>query len=116
MISFTKAITEDTAGAEYLINDYVLDGYFAQALLKFSINKPWCKIFEVGGKFENTDPNTIIESNAYSTITGNIGFVFLAENIARLQLNLIHTNWETAFSPGGIDQSNIFVAQFQLKI
>jgi len=114
--SFTKAIVDDTTAAEFLINDYVLDGYFAQALLKFNINKPWCKIFEVGGKFENTDPNTLIESNDYSTITGNIGFTFLSENMARLQLNLIHTNWETAVSPGGIDQSNIFVVQFQLKI
>ena len=114
--SFTKAITDDTTGATFAINDYVLNGYFAQVLLKFDTNKPWCKVFEVGGKFENTDPNTIIESNAYSTITGDIGFTFLPDNMARLQLNLIHTNWETAVSPGGIDQSNIFVAQFQLKI
>jgi len=114
--SFTKAITEDTTGAKFLISDYVLDGYFAQAVLKFDTNKSWCKIFEVGGKFEHTDPNTIITSNAYSTITGDIGFTFMPDNMARLQLNIIHTNWESPISEGVIDQSNIFVAQFQLKI
>lgn len=114
--SFTSAIADDTVGAEYFINDFTLNGYFAQALLKLDVNKHWCNVFEIGGKFENTDPNTLIESNAYSTVTGDIAFTFTPNNTARLQLNLIHSNWESAISPGGIDQSNIFIAQFQLKI
>jgi hypothetical protein len=104
----------DTAGL--LIEDFNMTGYFAQALLKVDINKSWCKTLEFGGKFENTDPNTSKDENDYTTITGNIGFTFLPENTARLQLNVINTNWASAISPGGITSANMFVAQFQLKI
>ncbi len=110
----TTSFIADTSGA--LINDFAMGGYFGQALLKMDINKSWCKTLEVGGKYENTDPNTTIDKNAYSTITGNIGFTFLPDNDARLQLNIVHTNWEGTVSPGGINASNMFIAQFQLKI
>ena len=93
-----------------------MTGYFAQALLKVDINKSWCKTLEFGGKFENTDPNTAIDNNDYTTITGNIGFTFLPDNAARLQFNVINTSWASPVSKGGIDASNMFVAQFQLKI
>jgi hypothetical protein len=74
-----------------------MTGYFAQALLKVDINKSWCKTLEFGGKFENTDPNTSKDDNDYTTITGNIGFTFLPENTARLQLNVINTNWASCY-------------------
>lgn len=116
--AFTKAVTADTTGAQFDIADYAMGGYFAQALFKINIEKSWCKTFEIGGKFENTDPNIIAsdDNSDFTTITGNIGFTFLPDNDARLQLNVIHTNWATAVSPGGIDASNLFVMQFQLKI
>lgn len=115
---FTKAIADDTTGAEFFIDDYTMGGYFAQALFKIDIDKPWCKTFEVGGKFENTDPNTFVSdnNNDFTTITGNIGFTFLPDNMARLQLNIVNTSWASPVSPGGIDASNMFIAQFQLKI
>lgn len=110
----TTPFIADTNGL--LIEDFNMTGYFAQALLKIDINKSWCKTLEFGGKYENTDPNTTINDNDYTTITGNIGFTFLPENTARLQLNIINTNWASAVSPGGITSANMFVAQFQLKI
>lgn len=115
---FSKAIADDTTGAEFLIEDYNMGGYFAQALFKIAIDKPWCKTFEVGGKYENTDPNIVFndDNRDFSTITGNIGFTFLPDNAARLQLNFVNTNWATPVSPGGIDAANMFIAQFQLKI
>lgn len=115
---FTKAIADDTTGFEYLINSYEMGGYFAQALIKISIDKPWCKTFEIGGKFENTDPNTVDPDDIrdFNTITGNIGFTFLPDNMARLQLNVVNTSWASPVSPGGIDSGNMFLAQFQLKI
>ncbi len=101
---------------DLLIEDFNMTGYFAQALLKVDINKSWCKTLEFGGKFENTDPNISIDDNDYTTITGNIGFTFLPDNAARLQFNVINTSWASPVSKGGIDASNMFVAQFQLKI
>ena len=110
----TTSFVADTTGA--LISDFGMNGYFGQALFKIGIDKPWCKTFEVGGKFENTDPNATVDNNSYTTITGDIGFTFLPDNDARLQLNLVHTTWDAAISPGGITASNMFIAQFQLKI
>lgn len=116
--SFVTTVNDDTTGAEIKIDDFTMGGYFAQALFKIDIDKPWCKTFEVGGKFENTDPNTFVsdDNNDYTTITGNIGFTFLPDNMARLQLNVVNTSWASPVSPGGIDSGNMFIAQFQLKI
>ncbi len=116
--SFTTTVNEDTTGADIKIDDFTMGGYFAQALVKIDIEKPWCKTFEVGGKFENTDPNTFVsdDNNDYTTITGNIGFTFLPDNTARLQLNIVNTSWASPVSPGGIESANMFIAQFQLKI
>ena len=79
---------DDTTGADFFIDDYTMGGYFGQALFKIDIDKPWCKTFEVGGKFENTDPNTFVSNNNndYTTITGNIGFTFLPDNMAHYSL------------------------------
>ncbi|MFI5171605.1 MAG: porin [Chitinophagales bacterium] len=101
---------------EISIDEFAMGGYFGQVLFKIDINKTWCKTFEIGGKFENTDPNTTVDANDFTTITGDIGFTFLPDNTARLQLNIVNTKWASAISPGGIDSSNIFLAQFQLKI
>ena len=110
----TTTFVADTNGLE--INEFAMGGYFGQVLFKIDIEKPWCKTFEIGGKFENTDPNTTIDANDFTTITGNIGFTFLPDNTARLQLNIVNTKWASPISSGGIDASNIFLAQFQLKI
>ncbi|MBC8045734.1 MAG: hypothetical protein H7Y00_02975 [Fimbriimonadaceae bacterium] len=106
----------DTTAAKK-IEDFNMGGYEAQALLKFDLNKKWCKLLEVGGKFENTDPLSSIDENEFSTITGNIAFNFLPDNNARLQLNFIHTDWKKPISGSdAIDAANMFVAQLQLKI
>ncbi|MBC8173827.1 MAG: hypothetical protein H7X71_07975 [Chitinophagales bacterium] len=97
------------------IADFNLSGYFGQVLFKIDIDKSWCKTFEAGGKYENTDPRTAVDANSFSTITGNIGFTFLPDNTARLQFNIVHTSWDTPIS-GTIDAGNMFVTQFQLKI
>ncbi|MEZ5015403.1 MAG: porin [Chitinophagales bacterium] len=109
-----NAFLADTSGLDF--SNFDLSGYFGQALLRFDINKSWCRTFEVGGKYETTDPLTDVDGNSFSTITGTVGFIFLPDNDARLQFNIIHTDWESAISPGGIMASNIFSAQFQVKI
>jgi hypothetical protein len=97
------------------VNEFTMSGYFGQALFKINIEKPWCRTLELGGKYETTDPLIQVDDNAYSTVTGNIGFTFLPDNTARLQLNIIHTKWQAPISET-IDSSNMLVAQFQFKI
>ncbi|MBC8045735.1 MAG: hypothetical protein H7Y00_02980 [Fimbriimonadaceae bacterium] len=112
--NITAFVADTTAPA---IDENNLSGYFAQALFKIDINKSWCKTFEVGAKYENTDPLIDVDDNAFSTITGNIGFTFLPDNTARLQLNFIHTDWEKPISGSeAIVAANMFVAQLQIKI
>lgn len=109
----TNDFNADTTGLE--LGDFTMGGYFGQALLRTEINKPWCKTFEVGGKFEHTDPNTTVDDNAFNTITGGVGFIFTPDNMARLQLNIVHTEYEKVITDGGLTAANMFVAQFQLK-
>jgi phosphate-selective porin len=109
----TNDFNADTTGL--LISDFTMGGFFGQALLRTDINKSWCKTFEIGGKYEHTDPNTTVDDNAFNTITGGIGFIFTPENMARLQLNIVHTDYEKAITDGGLTATNMFLAQFQLK-
>lgn len=117
-IALFKSIP-DTARED--IDKYMMSGYFAQALLRINIMKTWCRTFEIGGKFERTDPWTAKSAddantgNAVTTITGGIGFIFLPDNDARLQLNLIQTNYEKEI-PGSLKNNLMFVTQLQLKI
>jgi hypothetical protein len=98
------------------VSDFKMSGYYALALLRFELNKEWCKTLEIGGRYEMTDPNNSVDDNGYTTIVGNIGFVFLPDNDARLQLNVVQTNYQTEI-PGTATQNNLmFVAQLQLKI
>jgi len=107
-------LNADTTGL-LKIKDLNMAGYFGHALLRIHLDKKWCKTFEVGGKYENTDPLTDINDNAFTTITGTIGFIFMPENMARLQFNIVHTEWEQA-EPGALINSNMFVTQLQIKI
>lgn len=96
--------------------DFNMSGYYALALLRFELNKPWCKTLEVGGRYEFTDPNNSVDNNGYTTIVGNIGFVLLPDNDARLQLNLVQTNYQKEV-PGTSAKNNLmFVTQLQIKI
>ena len=103
------------------IGDYMMSGYFGQALLRLNIMKDWCRTFEIGGKYEHTDPwnsksaTDAGAGNSINTITGGIGFIFLPDNDARLQLNVIQSNYEKEF-PGSVKNNLMFVAQLQLKI
>ncbi len=111
-----SSYTSDTSSIKHL-SEFNMGGYQALVLLKFETDKKWCKMFEVGGKFEQTDPLLNIDNNAYSTITGDIAFNFLEDNKARLQLNLIHTTWESTITAASeIKTSDLFMMQFQLKI
>ncbi len=103
----------DTLGTD--ISEFNMSGYFGQALFRIKLDQPWCKTFEIGGKYENTDPMTDIDDNAFNTITGTIGFIFLPDNNARLQFNIVHTEWEKEV-PGALINSNMFVTQLQIKI
>ncbi|MEO5673076.1 MAG: porin [Chitinophagales bacterium] len=99
------------------LNNFPMTGYFGQALLKIKSNSKWSRIFEAGGKYEHTDPLTNVSGNlsqAFHTITGEIGFDFLTNNMARLQLNVIRTIYEQQ----SLTQTNntFFVTQMQLKI
>lgn len=97
------------------IKDFRMAGYFAQALLRYSIDMPGLQTLEVGGKFEHTDPLSTNEEDDFNTITGGIGFIFLPDNDVRLQLNVVHTNYKEEME--GVQKSNtMFVAQLQLKI
>lgn len=115
--TYVKDLADTSLAETPDVVNYNLAGYFGQALFKIDINKSWCKTFEVGAKFENTDPLVDVDLNAYTTITGNVGFTFLPDNTARLQLNFIHTEWESPVSGSTtVDVGNMFVAQLQLKI
>lgn len=103
----------DTLGTD--ISEFNMSGYFGQALLRIELEKKWCKTFEIGGKFETTDPMTETDNNAFNTITGTIGFIFLPDNAARLQFNIVHTEWEKEI-PGALLNSDMFVTQLQIKI
>ena len=79
-----------------------------------------CKLFstfEVGGKYENTDPRTDADqiNDSYNSITGGIGFIFLPDNDARLQINMVHTSWEKPTPSLHLD-SNILQIQLQVRI
>jgi hypothetical protein len=97
------------------IIDFRMTGYFAQGLIRMDIDKSWLKTFEIGGKYELVDALLSDDEEDYSTITGGIGFIFLPDNDARLQFNMVHTNYRKE-----IDQlqknNNMFIAQLQLKI
>lgn len=103
----------DTLGTD--ISEFNMSGYFAHALLRIKIDKQWCKTFEFGGRYETTDPMITTADNAFNTITGTIGFIFLPDNAARLQFNIVHTEWEKEILHTQIN-SNMFVTQLQIKI
>jgi hypothetical protein len=97
------------------VSDYQLTGYFGQALLRIKSSHTWCQTFEIGGRFEHTDPTKILDTDAFNTITGGIGFIFLPDNDARLQLNLVQTTYQQEIP--GVQKNNLmFVMQLQLKI
>jgi hypothetical protein len=108
--------TADTSKTKEL-SDFTMAGYFGQALLKIKTNFKSFQVFEVGGKYENTDPRTQFSDNtslAFHTITGDIGFDFLPNNEARLQLNVIRTIYT---HPTSTSKNNtFFVMQMQVKI
>lgn len=118
-ISLFKSMPDTLPKEE--IDQYMMSGYFGQALLRFHIMKKWCRTFEIGGKYEHTDPwNTKSASdenagNATTTIIGGIGFIFLPDNDARLQFNFIQTNYEKEI-PGSLKNNLMFATQLQLKI
>lgn len=109
-----KDFNADTSSVKD-IADFNMSGYNGQILFKITTDKKWCKVFEVGGKYEHADPRDIVGNNAFNTITGDIAFNFLPDNKARLQLNYIHTAWESVIG-GSIDAADMFVAQFQFKL
>ncbi|MBK6730187.1 MAG: hypothetical protein IPG60_04195 [Bacteroidetes bacterium] len=104
----------DTAAIKELDN-YMLNGYFGQLVWKTDIMKKWCRTFELGGKYELTDPLLEINQNAFSVITGIIGFNFLPNNTARLQLQIENFIFEKEI-PGVTKNFTRFVTQFQLYI
>ncbi|MBA3648240.1 MAG: hypothetical protein H0W62_06760 [Chitinophagales bacterium] len=95
--------------------DFNINSYFGQALLRINIAQPWCRTFEIGGKYENTNPLHSADNDAFSTITAGIGFIFLPDNDARLQINFIHTDYQLEIQ-GAQKNNNMLVAQLQLKI
>lgn len=97
------------------MNDYTMNGYIAQALLRYQIDIPGLQTLEVGGRFEHTNPLVSNDQDAYNTITGGIGFIFLPDNDVRLQINVVHTSFEEEI-PGSQKDNTMFVAQLQLKI
>lgn len=97
------------------VNDFRMSGYFGQALLRIKIGKPGFQTFEIGGRYEHTDPLKTDGNDDYNTITGGIGFIFLPDNDVRLQLNVIHTSYKEEV-PGLQKNNNLYVAQLQLKI
>lgn len=115
--SYYSSLADTALTAFPAINEFNLSGYFGQALVRINVNKNWCRTFEIGAKYESSDPLTTVQENSFYSIIGNIGFIFLPENMARLQFNFIHTNWDGGI-PGNesINSANMFVAQLQLKI
>jgi len=117
-IALYKSVPDSSRGD---IDKYMMSGYFGQALLRINIMKSWCRTFEIGGKYEQTDPWTTksatdaVTGTSTSTITGGIGFIFLPDNDARLQFNLIQTNYEKEVS-GSLKNNLMFVTQLQLRI
>lgn len=97
------------------MKDFRMSGYFAQALLRYSINMPGLQTLEIGGRYEHTDPLDTNGGDDFNTITGGIGFIFLPDNDVRLQLNVVHTDYKEE-TEGVVKNNTMFVAQLQLKI
>jgi hypothetical protein len=97
------------------VNNFQMTGYFGQGLLRFDVNNSWLKTFEIGGKYEVADPLSTDDENDFRTITGGIGFIFLPDNDARLQLNVVHTNYQKEIEALQ-KNNNMLIAQLQLKI
>lgn len=104
----------DSAAVKEL-NDYQLEGYLGQLLWKTDIDKRWCRTFELGARYEFTNPLLQVEQDAFSVMTGIIGFNFLPANAARLQLQIENYVFEKQI-PGAVKNFTRFVAQFQLYI
>lgn len=99
------------------IANFGMGGYFGQALLRIKSSSKLFSNFEVGGKYESTDPRTDSKqiNDSYQTITGGIGFIFLPDNDARLQLNLVHKSYEKP-TPGANLDNNMLQMQLQIRI
>lgn len=97
------------------IKDYKMSGYFGLLLLRYKIGKPGLQTLEFGGRFDHTAPLSTNGDLDYNTITGGVGFIFLPDNDARLQLNLVQRNY-AAQIPGVQKNYLMFVAQLQVKI
>lgn len=97
------------------LDNYHLDGYFGQVLWKTDLKKRWCRTFELGGRYEFTDPLMEVDDNAFSVVTGVIGFTFLPKNAARLQFELSGFSYEKEI-PGVTKNFLRFMTQLQLQI
>lgn len=97
------------------IKDFRMAGYFGNTLFRYSINKPGMQTFELGGRYEHTDPLTSGDQLSYNTYTGGIGFIFLPDNDVRLQMNIVHKDYKEEIE-GSQKSNTMFVAQLQLKI
>lgn len=118
-VSYTKGFNSsgyinDTTDTKSLL-DYGMSGYLGQVLWKTDIYKPWCRTFEIGGRYEFTDPLSEVDENAFSSITGVVGFTFLPDNAARLQLEIARYIFEKEI-PGVIKNFNRFMVQLQFQI
>lgn len=102
------------------VKNFMMAGYFGQALVRLKSNSRLFRVFEIGGKYENTDPSNTIENDAYRSITGGIGFIFLPDNDARLQFNVVNKQYEQELhsdvSASPLLNNTMFLAQLQLKI
>jgi hypothetical protein len=58
------------------LKDFTMNGYFGQALLRIAIKKPGLQTFEVGGRFESTNPLKTNDNDEYTTITWRSGVYF----------------------------------------
>ncbi|MFN3939832.1 MAG: porin [Chitinophagales bacterium] len=117
--SYTKGFNsaefiKDTMDTKSLL-DYDMMGYLTQILWKTDLLKQWCRTFELGGRYEFTDPLIKTVDNAFNSITGVIGFTFLPDNAARLQLELSRYIFEQEVT-GALKNFNRFMVQLQFQI
>ena len=96
------------------LENFWMQGGYAVLLLKWKTGLKLLPLLEIGGKYEVLNPLTHRSNNSLAQLTPNIGIVFLPDNAARWQFNVVRTDYETEMA-GGPKDNLLFVTQFQVR-
>ena len=96
------------------LDNFRMRGGYVTILLKWKTGSKLLPLLEIGGKYEVLNPLTHRSNNSITQLTPNIGIVFLPDNAARWQFNVIRTDYEREVVSAQKDHL-LFVTQFQVR-